>query len=48
MPRFRLQTYTSTTPATPVAPTVRSVMLSGGALNPCARRRAVRRIEVSA
>ena len=31
MPRFRLQTYTSTTPATATAATVRSVMLSGGA-----------------
>ena len=35
-------------PGDAAAPTVRSVMLSGGTLNPWARRRAVRRIEVSA
>ena len=45
-PRFRLQMYTSTTPATATAPTVRSVMLSGGVVSPRARRRDVRRTVV--
>ena len=44
---MRLQTQTSTMPATATAPTVSSVMLSGGALRPWARRREVRRSVVN-
>ncbi len=33
-PRFKLQMYTSTMPATATAATVMSVMLSGGTLSP--------------
>ena len=47
-PRFRLQMYTSTMPATATAPMVASVMPSGGALRPCERRRPVVRMEARA
>ncbi len=48
MPRFWLQMKTSTAPATATAPSVRSVMLSGGVVSPWARRRDVRKTVMTA
>ena len=47
-PRLRLQMYTTTIPPTAVTAIVSRVMLRGGALSPCARRRASRDSDTAA